>query len=112
MFLPQRDGVLIPGAILDAADFVVSSRRAYEADTAAIAGSKAILAVLDGRSIDEGVAFELGFAAALGKPCFGFKSDARVLLPLGDNPMIAGAVHQYLTSVADVKRAVSDGLFG
>lgn len=43
---------------------------------------------LDGRVVDEGAAFELGFAHALGKQCVGYRTDVRVLLPCGLNPMV------------------------
>jgi nucleoside 2-deoxyribosyltransferase len=112
VFLPQRDGVLIPGAKMDSLRFDELSACAYEADIAAIRRSNVVLAVLNGRSIDEGVAFELGFASAIGKQCFAYKSDARTLLPYGDNPMIRGAVDRYFRSSAEIKRAVSGRFFG
>jgi nucleoside 2-deoxyribosyltransferase len=49
---------------------------------------------MDGRTIDEGAAFELGYAFALGKACVGLKTDARSLFTFGDNPMIEGAVRE------------------
>jgi hypothetical protein len=42
--------------------------------------------------LDEGASFELGYAFALGKVCVGLKTDPRQLLPIGDNPMIEGAL--------------------
>lgn len=47
---------------------------------------------MDGRSIDEGASFELGYAFALGKVCVGLKTDNRTLLAIGDNPMIEVAL--------------------
>ncbi|MGY3362466.1 nucleoside 2-deoxyribosyltransferase [Bradyrhizobium sp. GM0.4] len=50
--------------------------------------------VLDGRTVDEGAAFELGYAFAAGKVCVGLKTDPRMLLPIGDNPMIEVALRK------------------
>ena len=107
VFLPQRDGVLIPGASLSNAAFALYSRLAFDADVGALQRADAVLAILDGRTIDEGVAFELGYATAIGKPCYAYKSDARVLLPQGDNPMIAGAIRQSFASLKQLRAAVA-----
>ena len=41
-----------------------------------------VLAVLDGSDVDSGTAAEIGFAAALGKPVVGVRTDLRIT---GDN---------------------------
>jgi nucleoside 2-deoxyribosyltransferase len=43
----------------------------------AIRSSELLAAFLDGQEPDSGTVAELGFAAALGKPCFGLRSDLR-----------------------------------
>ncbi len=43
-----------------------------------IASADMLLAVLDGMEPDSGTASELGFAAALGKRCFGLRTDTRM----------------------------------
>lgn len=43
----------------------------------AIRGSTLLVAVLDGQELDSGTAAELGYAAGLGKTCFGLRSDVR-----------------------------------
>ena len=43
----------------------------------AIRSSALLAASLDGQEPDSGTVAELGFAAALGKPCFGLRSDLR-----------------------------------
>jgi len=43
----------------------------------AIRSSALLAALLDGQEPDSGTVAELGFAAALGKPCFGLRSDLR-----------------------------------
>lgn len=112
VFLPQRDGVLLPGSELDSVAFARMSLRAYEGDISAIRSCSCLLAILDGRAIDEGVAFELGFAVALGKPCYGLKTDTRVLLPMGDNPMIACALRKCFASVTEIEASVESCVFG
>jgi hypothetical protein len=54
--------------------------------------------ILDGRSVDEGACFELGYAFGIGKICVGLKTDARSLFAFGDNPMIEGALRCAFTS--------------
>ncbi len=44
---------------------------------AGIRGAGIVLAVLDGAEVDSGTASELGFAAALGKRCYGLRTDIR-----------------------------------
>jgi nucleoside 2-deoxyribosyltransferase len=43
----------------------------------AIRSSELIAALLEGQEPDSGTVAELGYAAALGKPCFGLRSDLR-----------------------------------
>ena len=52
-------------------------RKIYEDDIKALKQSDIIVAVLDGIEIDSGVAFEMGYAQALGKPIIGLKTDVR-----------------------------------
>ena len=89
VFLPQRDGELIPHLIQQGLSQTDAYRIVFERDTKALRGCDAVVINLDGRSVDEGAAFELGFAYALGKECVGYRTDVRVLLPWGLNPMIS-----------------------
>lgn len=96
VYLPQRDG----GRLVDLISRGVEPKDAYtsifERDLDALRECDVLLIVLDGRTIDEGAVFELGVAFALGKPCVGYQSDPRRLLPVGNNPMIACALSQVL----------------
>jgi nucleoside 2-deoxyribosyltransferase len=49
----------------------------YNGDILALKTSDAVVAVLDGSVVDAGVAFEMGYAKALGKPIVGLKTDYR-----------------------------------
>jgi len=46
-------------------------------NAAAIRGAQLLIAHLDGQEVDAGTAAEVGFAAALGLPCIGVRSDLR-----------------------------------
>jgi nucleoside 2-deoxyribosyltransferase len=106
VFLPQRDGQLLKELV--AAGVPISAARAiiFRGDLRAIENSQMLIAILDGRTVDEGVAFELGYARAFGKHCIGLKSDDRVMLPTGDNPMIVSGCHQICTALAELVAAV------
>lgn len=49
----------------------------YEDDVSALNASDVVVAVLDGMEVDAGVAYEMGYAKALGKPIVGLKTDYR-----------------------------------
>jgi len=49
-----------------------------ERNATAIRGSQLLIAQLDGQEIDAGTASEVGYAAALGLPCLGVRTDLRV----------------------------------
>lgn len=44
---------------------------------AGIRGADVVIGVLDGAEVDSGTAGEIGFAAALGKRCYGLRTDVR-----------------------------------
>jgi len=46
-------------------------------NAAAIRGADVLIAHLDGQEIDSGTASEVGYAAALGRPCLALRSDLR-----------------------------------
>lgn len=88
VFLPQRDGGLLTKLVQDGISVQVAEQRIFEMDLAAMESADLLIAVLDGSHIDEGVAFEIGYAFALGKSCVGLQTDSRRLLPTGNNPML------------------------
>lgn len=98
VFLPQRDGELLTTLVAEGRSVAACQELIYKKDTEAIAGCDIVIAILDGRTIDEGVAFELGYARALGKTCFAFKSDDRVMLPTGDNPLLVRACQNFAST--------------
>lgn len=99
VFLPQRDGELVPHLIQQGLSQPEAYRVVFERDVAALGACDALVINLDGRAVDEGAAFELGFAHALGKLCVGYRTDVRVLLPWGLNPMVTVPLSETFTCV-------------
>jgi nucleoside 2-deoxyribosyltransferase len=106
VFVPQRDGLLFKELVAGGMAIPKAREIIFRRDLRAIEGAHILVAILDGRTVDEGVAFELGYACALGKFCIGLKSDDRVMLPTGDNPMIVAGCHQMCTDAAELIAAV------
>jgi nucleoside 2-deoxyribosyltransferase len=99
VFLPQRDGELVSDLIQRNVSHESAYKIVFDRDVTAIKRCDAVVINLDGRTIDEGAAFELGLAYALGKECVGYRTDIRVLLPWGINPMISAALSQTFACV-------------
>lgn len=114
VFVPQRDGYLLSDMLAAGVPLVVAERRIFEQDTRAMADADFLVAVLDGASIDEGVAFEIGFMRALGKRCVALQTDVRRALPSGNNPMIGQALESLFQELEElvvwVAHARADGL--
>ena len=91
VFLPQRDGFL--AAELEGLSDEEKTEKIFAKDYEEVAKADILFFLLDGRVPDEGACVELGIAYALGKRCYGFKSDARsVELDMDLNPMITGCM--------------------
>lgn len=88
VYLPQEDGGLMVEMMQRGMDAQRAGQAVFNLDVLALKKCDVLLITLDGRAVDEGAAFELGFAYALGKPCYGFQTDPRRLLPSGNNPMV------------------------
>ena len=88
VFLPQRDGTEV------LTDDMTEEQKAlaiFDADRSEIEKADALVMVLDGRVPDEGACVELGIAYALGKPCYGVRTDVRAAERGMDvNPMLTG----------------------
>ncbi|GAJ96251.1 nucleoside 2-deoxyribosyltransferase [Rhizobium rhizogenes] len=102
VFLPQRDNHLIVDLIAGGMSVDAARRKVFDGDLAAIQSCDVLFAVLDGRSVDEGTCFELGYAHASGKTCVGLQTDPRRLLPIGNNPMLQCTLTQVLQSLDEV----------
>lgn len=89
VYLPQEDGLLVEDMVKNGVPFSLASQKVFYADINAINECDVLLIVLDGRTVDEGAAVELGVAFSKGKTCIGYSTDPRTLLPNGQNPMIS-----------------------
>jgi len=56
-------------------------RKLFEEDLKNLRESDVVVAILDGMEVDSGVAFELGYAHALGKKIIGIRTDHRCFSP-------------------------------
>lgn len=88
VFSPSRDGIIAKEEVGGSTSWEDISAQVWECDTRAIMNSRSVFAVIDGRSIDEGVCVEIGFAAAMKKPIVAFNSDDRRQFAWGHNPMV------------------------
>ncbi len=102
VYLPQEDGGLIIHMIKDGLPPKLASQKVFDIDIRAMNECDVLLIILDGRCVDEGAAFELGFAHAKGKPCYGLKTDFRQLLAFGNNPMIDGPLEQTFGNIEEL----------
>ncbi|MEH3140263.1 MAG: nucleoside 2-deoxyribosyltransferase [Mycobacterium kyogaense] len=91
VYLPQRDGLLLAEERRSSAERSIS-QKIFQADIAAISAADALVAVVDGAAVDDGVAFELGFAFAHQKVCIGYTSDSRRAEGYFRNPMWVGSL--------------------
>lgn len=92
MYLPQEDGALLVDLVKNGMPVEEAKNAIFAGDLQAIERCDILLLVMDGRVIDEGASFELGYAYCRAKICIGLKTDVRSLLPIGDNPMIECAL--------------------
>ena len=98
VFVPFRDGY-------EAAAFEGKSEQElvamiFEKDIEEIKKCDVLFFLLDGRAPDEGGCMELGVAYALGKTCYGFKTDTRTCeMSLDLNPMITGAMKKIFKDI-------------
>jgi nucleoside 2-deoxyribosyltransferase len=102
VYLPQEDGALLVNLIADGVSVEEAKSIIFCRDIAAIDRCNILLLIMDGRVIDEGASFELGYAYSRGKACVGLKTDVRQLLAVGDNPMIECALRATFSNIEDV----------
>lgn len=96
-YLPQLDGGLLTDLVSRGADEDCARRQLFERDLEELDRADVLLILMDGRAVDEGACFELGYAHCLGKRCVGFKTDSRSLIRGRDSLMLCGAVERVAT---------------
>lgn len=107
VYVPQEDGLLLVDVVAAGADPLVAAHKIYKEDIEALKRSSLLIAVLNGPHVDSGVAFEIGYFAALGKPVLGFHNDSRSELRTGFNPMIESALCDLVASEDELVAKVS-----
>lgn len=108
VYLPQEDGFLVSDLIASGMDSQQACSAVFKNDINALHRCDLLLILLDGRSVDEGAAVELGYAYCLGKTCISLQTDFRRLAPFGNNPMISGAITHAFTHTRDLMAWVKD----
>lgn len=103
VYLPQRDGILLSERLALGEDRVAVSRSIYEKDLEVIRQSDYLIAIIDGPAVDDGVAFELGFAAGIGIPCVGLQTDSRRGPGYFRNPMWDQAFDHLTNSIEELE---------
>lgn len=102
VYLPQEDGALLVDLVANGMPATEAKNFIFQGDLRAIERCDILLLVMDGRVIDEGACFELGYAYSRGKVCIGLKTDVRTLLTIGDNPMIECALRETFGDMDEV----------
>ncbi len=82
-------------------------KKIFSKDISAVKESDIIIIVLDGRTIDEGACIELGFGYALGKQCFGLKTDPRSMMNGQINPMVSECLQGIFSSIEELVLGLS-----
>jgi nucleoside 2-deoxyribosyltransferase len=95
-YLPQLDGGVMSDFVKQGMDENTVRKELFLLDVNKMNECDAILISLDGRTIDEGAAFELGYMYSNQKLCFGFKTDSRSFIRGKNNLMIDGALIKIL----------------
>lgn len=90
-FLPQKDGYELSELVKNS-EPQEASTLIFNFDLEEIKKSDILVLIMDGRVPDEGACVEVGIAYALGKECYGLKTDSRSFINSQDNPMIIGVL--------------------
>lgn len=100
VFLPQKNGY--DASLMEGATETEKIKTIFEKDIQEINNSDILFMVLDGRIPDEGACVELGYAYAMGKKCYGIRTDVRALeIDLKLNPLVAGCFKKIFYETKD-----------
>jgi nucleoside 2-deoxyribosyltransferase len=109
VYLPQEDGALLVDLVANGTPVQEAKNAIFTRDIEAIERCDILLLVMDGRVIDEGASFELGYAYSRGKVCIGLKTDVRSLLSIGDNPMVECALRRIFGDMHEISGWIRSG---
>lgn len=110
VFLPQRAGYKMV-ELLEIMSPKAAKKKIFSKDFNAIKDSDIIVIILDGRSIDEGACIELGIGFALGKTCYGLKTDPRTMMNGHINPMVSECLINICTSLDDLLSILEENIY-
>jgi nucleoside 2-deoxyribosyltransferase len=99
VYLPQEDAGLVSEMVKQGIDADRAFMTVFNLDVIEVRKCDVLLIILDGRGIDEGAAFELGYANAMGKLCIGLQTDPRRSIASRNNPMIDCALQHVFADV-------------
>lgn len=109
VFLPQRAGYKMV-ELLKIMSPQDAKKKIFVKDFNAIKESDIIVIILDGRSIDEGACVELGIGFALGKTCYGLKTDPRTMMNGHINPMVSECLIDICTSLNELLNILRENI--
>jgi len=100
VFLPQRDAMAGRGRH--------RTRRLYQQCLDGLRAAEIVVAVCDGPTADDGTAWEIGYAAAAGKPVYALRTDSRRAAPDEHvNLMIQHGVAAFFRTVPQLLRRLA-----
>ena len=106
--------VVWPGDLVSDADVArwgsEAPHRIFAIDKAALEKADIVVALLDGTQVDDGTAWEIGFAHAKGIPVIGVRTDFRHAGETGHsivNAMIEGSCHAIVRDMAGAVSALA-----
>ncbi len=108
IYLPQEDGKLLSEMVQNGIQVDTAKELVFREDLTAISRCDLLIMIMDGRVVDEGAAFELGYAYSKGKACIGLRTDSRREIGGIDNPMIEKACSVILNSTDDLVTKVAE----
>ncbi|MEP7317789.1 MAG: nucleoside 2-deoxyribosyltransferase [Panacibacter sp.] len=107
-YLPQLDGGVMSDFVKAGMNEEQVRKKLFELDVFKMKECEGVLILLDGRTIDEGACFELGYMFSVGKICFGFKTDSRSFIRGKNNLMLDGALEVILYNWDDLKQYLTN----
>ena len=105
VFYPARDGILLRELIEAGSSYAAAARQVWQCDRRAIADCRCLVAVLDGRTPDEGVAVEVGLAAGFGRSILGYSTEERTCFSFGVHPMLSAPLDAVFVDAKELTAA-------
>jgi len=104
IYLPREDAGLVSQIMKkESKDTDKIGLGIFKKDLDAMDSADIVLIILDGRAVDEGAAFELGYMFARKKKCLGLITDTRRPFPTGINPMLKYSCEFIFTSLKELQ---------